>query len=1592
MRCNSALKAILGLVLMAASHAAPAQIEQRCVLLVDRFEDPTGLPQFHPVFDQAIPANAVLEFDIDTSSPGSQLGLIWRLPQAPPGMSIDESTGVVTWVPTVLDVGVIAATVIVTDPQGRRNRHTFCVEVIDPNSAPRIAAIADRAIVAKLPFTLTVEATDPDEGDELSLNLDAAPAGMTLDLASGLLEWLPELGDIGEAAVTVRATDPAGHFDLESFTLTVIANNAAPVLDPIADRGARVNALLSFTATASDADGDELSWSLPQAPAGMAIDSLTGQINWTPVTQQLGPNPVTVRVADPLGFADQADFSVFVDFNRPPVAIDDSYRVERGDTLVVPAPGVLANDEDPNDDPLTAQLATGPQRGSLTLNADGSFDYTPDNQVGTIGFAEKWNFSQSGGLNYWPPIVANIDDDPQSEILMIRGATASSVVIALDGISGEIEWQVPFGFLEMALSARPAIADLNGDGRPELLIIGGERHNAPSSPLRLIALSHDGHIKWISEELPQWFYMGGVRRSGRQMGAAAITVADLDGDGIPEIIVAPDDGPAGFHVWDHEGRTLASVYQPGTSIGGATRVTLVDLDLDGDLEIVVGDTAWHHDGTLIWSLGLSSNADSTYPIVVNLDDDPYPELVRTRGLSASPPDNAGDILAINHDGSILWEASRPGGSITSAFDTAPMTAADVNGDGYTDILRTYPQAVGVFEVLDGRDGSTLWSKNVPTLYSGATAIDLDGDGFLEVVLFSGDGKLYVWDGRDGAEKAVFDTLSTAPSPNTVPVFADIDADGRAELILSIAGSFSFTPAVIVYESPNDDWPPMRAIWNQMRYHVTNINDDLSVPAVQRPHWLLPGLNQYMINERLPEARVEDADSFTYRASDGEFESNEARVDITIFPPNSPPRILSTPRTLASPGFEYVYNVLAVDADVGELLSWSIGEGPDGMVVNEFGSVSWTPTMADLGRHTVVIRVSDSVGAAAFQNFLLDVVPAVNVPNLAGRTEAEAVSDLAAVSLTASPILDTFSDTIPAGQVAAQNPAASSHVAAGANVRIDVSRGPVPIPVPRMVGFGLADALDALANAGLTAGPIVWVNEPIIPRNVIAQQNPPPQTLVAPTSPVTLTVSGGPRAILLVDPPLISSGQSAVVSVEVRDVDGTPLDPQPAIDLMIEVDPFSFFGPDPTLIDDSLATAADSQGSLLISASFSAPNPEVVRVPVAVLPPISDGPGGSVYSDFTRQQIEFGELIEALIAAIDAGDIAAVLALDQALADLEAEIDLRRLRTMTVVAPEAGVLPTPDQGIAGGLLPKVDDSAFVSIAAELVERLRQIEALVLEGTVSDQVMNQLNQNLGSAAAALAALDPSAVGVLRGRPWITALLGTQAPGVLVADIRAVRQALAEADRLTADGAGLASARFTLPGIMTAVSIRNNLIKNFYVPYLGQVARALGVVIAADLLQPYVNGSAIVAVISGASQAIHVFDIPNSAIEGFGLDPILGSNAAVTMIGPDLINSVIGAATSLVSASSLKDANSAMDSINQAASDWNRANSVPGGQVRGCLFDGSPGCGQLVYPDGFSSVYKLTGGFNLPAPVLIIARNLESGGSAIFIANFVPTREEE
>ncbi len=100
--------------------------------------------------------------------------------------------------------------------------------------------------------------------------------------------------------------------------------------------------------------------------------------------------------------------------NQAPVANDDAFSVDEDTALNEPAPGVLANDSDPEMDPIIAVLDAGPANAqSFTLNADGSFDYTPNADFnGADSFTYFVNDGQANSAPATVTITVNPINDP----------------------------------------------------------------------------------------------------------------------------------------------------------------------------------------------------------------------------------------------------------------------------------------------------------------------------------------------------------------------------------------------------------------------------------------------------------------------------------------------------------------------------------------------------------------------------------------------------------------------------------------------------------------------------------------------------------------------------------------------------------------------------------------------------------------------------------------------------------------------------------------------------------------------------------------------------------------------------------------------------------------------------------------------------------------------------------------------------------------------------------------------------------------------------------------------------------------------------
>ncbi|MGH3327475.1 MAG: PASTA domain-containing protein, partial [Streptomycetales bacterium] len=155
----------------------------------------------------------------------------------------------------------------------------------------------------------------------------------------------------------------------------------------------------------------------------------------------------------------------------------------------------------------------------------------------------------------------------------------------------------------------------------------------------------------------------------------------------------------------------------------------------------------------------------------------------------------------------------------------------------------------------------------------------------------------------------------------------------------------------------------------------------------------------------------------------------------------------------------------------------------------------------------VISASQDEGTQLRPDTPVDLVvskgaPPISVPNVVGAAPADAVAALEATGLTGQVVGEAYSDTVPAGQVASQDPASGQAVAPGATVALTVSKGPELVVVPNVVGMPVEEAQATLEGVGFAVR--VLPSLPGGDQNVTAQY-PPAGSQQAKGATITLSV-------------------------------------------------------------------------------------------------------------------------------------------------------------------------------------------------------------------------------------------------------------------------------------------------------------------------------------------------------------------------------------------------------------------------------------------------------------------------------------------------------
>ncbi|MGC1122540.1 MAG: FG-GAP-like repeat-containing protein [Candidatus Methanofastidiosia archaeon] len=405
------------------------------------------------------------------------------------------------------------------------------------------------------------------------------------------------------------------------------------------------------------------------------------------------------------------------------------------------------------------------------------------------------------------PVVADLDNDGIPEIIFNsykdkQSYNTDGILRAVIGNSGKELFSI--NLYRTVPTSTPAVGNIDLDDEPEIVVLESGNRN-------LLAFENDGTFKWRSATV--------------NMSYGNPAIADLDQDGKSEIIV-------GNTVFDNNGALLDSE-NLGTGLGLSC---VANIDLNGNSEIVAGNTVYEFDGpsgtlNVRWHRG---DLDDGYNAIGNFDGDNFAEIV----LVCS-----GMIYLLEHDGSEKWSRDLPEGG-----GGGPPTIEDFNGDGLPDIGVATKKCYVVFQ----SDLSELWrSERIKESSSGitsSTVFDLNADGTMDVI-YNDERNLWIFDGSNGAVQ--WFTPNPSYTAIEMPVIADVDNDGRAEIVVAcnpngLDPSGDFHTGIRVFGST--DWVNVRKIWNQHTYHITNVDDDGSVPMIEGSNWLI--FNNYRVQKSL----------------------------------------------------------------------------------------------------------------------------------------------------------------------------------------------------------------------------------------------------------------------------------------------------------------------------------------------------------------------------------------------------------------------------------------------------------------------------------------------------------------------------------------------------------------------------------------------------------------------------------------------------------------------------------------------------------------------------------------------------------------------
>jgi hypothetical protein len=371
--------------------------------------------------------------------------LSFSVSNKPAWAGFDAATGRLSGTPGSSHVGTTSNIVIsVSDGQASAALPGFSIEVTAvPNRAPTISGSPSTKVTEGQGYSFSPSATDPD-GDALVFSIQNRPVWATFSSSTGRLSGTPGSTHVGTtSSIVISVSDSQASAALAPFAIEVEATpNGAPVIGGQPATTVVAGQPYSFTPSASDPDGDVLSFAVAGKPAWATFSASTGRLSGTPSAAQVGTySGIVISVTDGTTFGELAPFGITVTAapNRAPTIAGS------------PASSVVAGQsysytpyaDDADGDLLTFSIQNRPVWATFS-SSTGRLSGTPTStQVGSYG-----------------NIVISVSDGKASASLAPFSIQVTAPPNRAPTITGQPATTVTAG---QVYSFTPTASDLDGD-------------------------------------------------------------------------------------------------------------------------------------------------------------------------------------------------------------------------------------------------------------------------------------------------------------------------------------------------------------------------------------------------------------------------------------------------------------------------------------------------------------------------------------------------------------------------------------------------------------------------------------------------------------------------------------------------------------------------------------------------------------------------------------------------------------------------------------------------------------------------------------------------------------------------------------------------------------------------------------------------------------------------------------------------------------------------------------------------------------------------------------------------------------------------